>query len=235
MMLQDFPAAPRWRRLAALTLGGLGLLLLWDASGLDLALARLAAGPGGFPWRDRWLPGPVLHDGGRWLALAVAGWLAAGIQWPTGVLRRLPRGERVQWFATVLLALVLIALLKAGSQTSCPWDLAEFGGVAAHQSHWRWGLPDGGPGRCFPAGHASAGFAFIGGFFALRGHAPRAARVALWLSVAAGVLLGAAQQLRGAHFMSHTLWTGWICWTTALAVARVAATARVAAPSGAPA
>ncbi len=32
----------------------------------------------------------------------------------------------------------------------------------------------------------------------------------------AGLLLGAAQQLRGAHFMSHTLWTGWICWSVAV-------------------
>jgi membrane-associated PAP2 superfamily phosphatase len=27
-----------------------------------------------------------------------------------------------------------------------------------------------------------------------------------------GFVAGATQQLRGAHFMSHTLWTAWICW-----------------------
>jgi membrane-associated PAP2 superfamily phosphatase len=26
-----------------------------------------------------------------------------------------------------------------------------------------------------------------------------------------GLSLGIAQQLRGAHFMSHTLWTAWFC------------------------
>ena len=26
---------------------------------------------------------------------------------------------------------------------------------------------------------------------------------------------GMAQQARGAHFLSHTLWTGWLCWSTA--------------------
>ena len=25
--------------------------------------------------------------------------------------------------------------------------------------------------------------------------------------------MGLAQQMRGAHFMSHTQWTGWLCWT----------------------
>ena len=29
-----------------------------------------------------------------------------------------------------------------------------------------------------------------------------------------GLLLGAAPQLRGARYMSHTLWTAWFCWVT---------------------
>jgi membrane-associated PAP2 superfamily phosphatase len=28
-----------------------------------------------------------------------------------------------------------------------------------------------------------------------------------------GFVLGISQQIRGAHFMSHTLWTAWLCWT----------------------
>ena len=31
-------------------------------------------------------------------------------------------------------------------------------------------------------------------------------------------LLGLAQQMRGAHFMSHTLWTAWLCWTCGMAL-----------------
>ena len=34
-------------------------------------------------------------------------------------------------------------------------------------------------------------------------------------ALAAGLLLGLSQQWRGAHFMSHTLWTGWVCWCLA--------------------
>jgi len=111
-------------------------------------------------------------------------------------------------------ALGVVSSLKSLSATSCPWDLAEFGGVARYASHWALGMVDGGGGRCFPAGHASAGFAFVGGYFALRRRQPRAARLWLAASLAAGLVLGGAQQVRGAHFMSHTLWTGWLCWTT---------------------
>lgn len=92
----------------------------------------------------------------------------------------------------------------------------DFGGVARYASHWTgWIYPDGGSGQCFPAGHATTGFAFVGGFFALRHARPRLARVWLWSALTFGMVLGIGQQLRGAHFMSHTLWTGWLCWMTA--------------------
>lgn len=208
------------------TLASLALLLAWDAAGFDLPLARLAAGAGGFPLREHWAVTGLLHQGGRDLAWLLAAWLLAGVWWPTGVLRRLSRAGRVQFLASALLSLLLINLLKHASLTSCPWDLAEFGGAATYVSHWAWGHGDGGPGRCFPAGHASAGFAFIGGFFALRQAAPRRALLLLVGALAAGTAFGLAQQLRGAHFMSHTLWTAWLCWVAAVACEAVASLLR---------
>jgi len=214
---------------AAWTLATLALVLLWDASALDLPLARLAGGPDGFPWRDHWLLADVLHRWPRPLAWLLGGGLLAGLWWPTGILRGLPRRARLQWFASLAVALVLVNLLKQASHTSCPWDLSAFGGVAESLSHWSWGRTDGGPGRCFPAGHASTGFAFIGGFLVLRQVSGRHAAWCLAAALAAGLLLGAAQQLRGAHFMSHTLWTGWLCWASAWAVQALFAAVRPAA------
>lgn len=231
MTTADFPL--RRRHGAVVTLALLAPVLLWDASGLDPALARLAGGAQGFPWRDHWLLAAVLHDGARLLAFAVAGWLALGIWWPTGPLRDVPRGARVQWLASLVIAVLLVNALKHASRTSCPWDLADFGGTASHVSHWIWAAGDGGRGHCFPAGHASAGFGFIGGFFALRDHSPRAARLCLWLSLGAGLLLGGAQQLRGAHFVSHTLWTGWLCWASAVVLASLATPLRAGTSAGA--
>jgi membrane-associated PAP2 superfamily phosphatase len=208
------------------TILALGLLVAWDASGLDLLLARPWAGSQGFPLRDNWLLSSVLHEDARRAAWLPALWLLAGIWKPTGVLRRLSRSQRVQWAGTTLLALAAISLLKYVSYTSCPWDLAEFGGHASWVSHWAWGMRDGGPGRCFPAGHASAAFAFVSGYFALRGVSPAQARAWLIGALLAGLVLGGAQQLRGAHFMSHTLWTGWLCWTIAWLVDTTARTFR---------
>jgi len=205
-------------RLLGVTLLFLTVVLLWDLSNFDLPLARLAGTAGGFPWRDNRVLLLVMHEGPRLLSWLLLFALFAMVRWPLGFLRRLDLWGRLQLAVSVLAGVVVVSLIKNISDTSCPWDLVEFGGMARHVSHLAWGVVDGGPGRCFPAGHASAAFAYLGGWFALRGAAPAAAQ--RWLVVAGvvGLLLGLGQQWRGAHYMSHTLWTAWICWTVGLAI-----------------
>ncbi|MGV8805123.1 MAG: phosphatase PAP2 family protein [Polaromonas sp.] len=197
------------------TAASLLLLLLWDASSLDLTLARWFGTASGFPLESHWLWRGLLHDDIHWLPWLVELSLLAALFRPFGTLRQLALARRLQLALGTLVALLVISTLKLHSHTSCPWDLREFGGVATHVSHWAWGVPDGGTGGCFPAGHASAGFAFLGGFFVFRQVLPRTA--ARWLAGAlvVGFIFGLAQQVRGAHYMSHTLWTAWLCWTTA--------------------
>lgn len=213
----DCPPSPSAiaRRDLIVVIVGLLAVLAWDACGLDLAASRLYGTSAGFALRDHWLTRGVAHDGGRWLAAFGLVALVVNIfrpLWP-GPTRR----ERVWWFAVTVAGMCLIPLLKHFSRTSCPWALAEFGGVAHYVSHWHWGVSDGGGGGCFPAGHPTSAAAFLSGWFVLRRHRPRAA--AWWL---AGTLLltlfyGWAQWARGAHYPSHTLWTAWICWTLAWA------------------
>lgn len=202
---------------AWISIGLVLVALAWDASGLDLAFARLAGSATGFPWRDHWLLASVLHEGGRRLAWLLAVALCLSIWWPAGPLARIAQGARLRLAMSALLAAAAVALLKAGSLASCPWDLSDFGGSAQYLSHWSL-HPDGGSGHCFPAGHAAAGFSFAGGYFSFRAAAPRAARWWLAASLAGGLVLGLAQQWRGAHFMSHTLWSAAVCWFTAWAV-----------------
>ncbi|RYF38242.1 MAG: phosphatase PAP2 family protein, partial [Comamonadaceae bacterium] len=217
------PAAPAHSRpplapaqLWAITAAALLLLGLWDVSGADLALAQLAGGPSGFPWKDS-LWASRFHAWGRNASGIALACLLLAVSVPFGPLRALGRGQRVKLLLVTAAAMLLVTALKYASSTSCPWDLKEFGGTARHVSHWRWGQSDGGPGRCFPAGHASAAFGFVAGYFALRLPRPRAARLWLAAALVAGLAFGLVQQWRGAHFASHTLWTAWLCWTFALA------------------
>jgi membrane-associated PAP2 superfamily phosphatase len=192
---------------------GLAFLLAWEFAGLDLPLTRLYGDLSGFYSRDHILERDVIHDGGRWLAGALLALLAANVSWP---LRRGPsRGERAAWFAVVCASMLVVPWMKRFSTTSCPWDLAEFGGHAAYVPHWMLWVVDHGPGHCFPSGHAVSAFAFIGAYFLWREHDHSLALWLLALTVALGVFYGWAQLARGAHFASHTLWSAWICWTLA--------------------
>ena len=193
------------------------LLLAWDASGWDMWLAHLTGGYNGFPLRDNWWLTHAFHDGARRAAWMLVLGLCLAVWWPIGPFIRLSSSRRLQLAVTTLTAVFAISTFKLFSTTSCPWDLGDFGGAARWLSHWT-PLADGGPGHCFPAGHASSGLAFFGGYFAFKLSAPRLARLWLLCTLVAGLILGVAQQLRGAHFMSHTLWTGWICWVIALAM-----------------
>ncbi|HEY0824837.1 MAG TPA: phosphatase PAP2 family protein [Ramlibacter sp.] len=200
-----------------MTLALFALALAWDASGLDLPLAHLAGSANGFPWRDHWLLSGVLHEGGRRAAWLLAFALCLAVWWPRGPFARITLGTRLRFAVSALLGALAVSLLKVSSGTSCPWELSEFGGIVPYASHWSL-RPDGGVGHCFPAGHASSGFSFLGGYFAFRGHSQRQARLWLTGAAAAGLVFGLAQQWRGAHFMSHTLWSAVVCWTVAWAV-----------------
>ena len=225
-------------RLFPWTLGSFLLLLTWDYSGLDLAMAHWFGSASGFALESHWLWRGVLHDDIRLLPWLVELVLLVAIVWPFGTLKQLELARRWQLALTTLIALLVVSTIKIYSHTSCPWDLQQFGGAATHVSHWAWGVADGGSGRCFPAGHASAGFAFLGGFFAFRHVVPKTAWRWFAGALLIGCIFGLAQQIRGAHYMSHTFWTAWFCWTAAAgvdaAVSRLIARIGSRAPAPAP-
>lgn len=207
-------------RVRLLATVGLALLFLAEeAVGGDRWLADLAGDASGFALRSHWLLEAVLHGGGRIVAWALALALCLGTWWPLGPLRLLTLAQRLQLAGGVLLSVAVVALLKSANPAACPWSLTAYGGLVEPVSHWAWWItPPGGRGGCFPAGHASAGFAFVGGYFVFRDVAPALARRWLLVALAAGLVLGLSQQWRGAHFMSHTLWSGWLCWCLAWAL-----------------
>lgn len=201
----------RWLQDLLVTLLTAALLLAWDASSGDLAAVRAFGDASGFALRDTWWASRLLHDGGRLLSWALlAGLVLAALR--PGRPGQPSRAQRWRWIAVILLCVVAVPALKRSSLTSCPWDLAEFGGVAQHVSHWAWTLADGGPGRCFPSGHAVAAFAFFGQYFLWRDHVPRRASAWLITVLLVGTAYGGAQLVRGAHYPSHTLWSAWLCW-----------------------
>ncbi len=210
------------RRWALLTLGLWGLVLLWDASGLDVAVMRLWGTEQGFALKHHPLLSRWLHTRGQQAAVVFYLFLLVMVWRPLGPWRGVQQRERAHALIAVTLSLLTISTLKHFSLTSCPWDLDIFGGAAHHVSHWAWGTPDGGGGQCFPGGHASSAFGFLAMTLpflqAAEPRLQRAGRRWLVLVMLVGLVFGLTQTLRGAHYPSHTLWTAWICWAVGSAV-----------------
>ncbi len=194
------------------------LIVAWELSGLDHAVSRLFGDSFGFYWQEHWFTQDVLHGGGRWVGWFNLGLIALNIWRPAPLAPfnwffEMPRFERIWLVFTIVGCAALVVLLKRYSDSSCPWDFAEFGGLTpTFVSHWEFKQKDGGPGHCFPSGHASIAYSFLAGWFVLwpRNHS----RARLWILgvMLIGVFLGLVQIVRGAHFVSHVMWAAILCW-----------------------
>jgi membrane-associated PAP2 superfamily phosphatase len=137
------------------------------------------------------------------------------------VLRELKPPRRLLLFLSLSLTLAPLAvvLLKATSARHCPWNLLEYGGFAPHLTLFD-AMPAGlTSGHCFPAGHASAGFCLMAFYFAARAFDSRRwAWIGLVGGIAMGLALGLGRVAQGAHFLSHVLWSGLVCWLVIVAL-----------------
>ena len=164
-----------------------------------------------------WWIESVLHTGGRWairglVLIGITCWVAATFDRSLRVLRR----PSAYFVVAVVLAVGAVGLLKALTNVSCPWDLRIFGGrypLVPLFAHRTATLRDG---HCFPAAHASAGYALLALYFVFRERSAALARAGLTAGIVTGVVFGLAQQTRGAHFVSHDLWSAFVCWIVVL-------------------
>jgi membrane-associated PAP2 superfamily phosphatase len=171
----------------------------------------------GFPARNAWWAERLLHIYGRdfvWLvALVCIALLLASLRFP---------GLR-QWRRSLLFVVVTIGLttaliggLKQVTQVHCPWELAGFGGQVPYVHLFATRPAGAGPGACFPGAHAGSGFALFALYFAFRDRHARLARFGLLLALLTGCVFAFGQEARGAHFLSHDLWSAFIAWNCCL-------------------
>ena len=179
-----------------------------------LADAVYRAQGGQWRWQDAWLTEHVLHRGGRW-ASVIAGVCVIVAAIVAGRARRASRWPLATLAVSVAVSTAIVSRLKAWTNVDCPWDLQRYGGERPLLGLFEAGQ-DAGASGCFPAGHASAGYAWVGLYFLARAMRPQWRWRGLALGLGAGLLFGLCQQLRGAHFLSHDLWALAVCWAVAL-------------------
>lgn len=140
-------------------------------------------------------------------------------------------GRRDLWvvFATLASGPALIGAGKATTDIFCPSEIRRYGGDVPYVKLCG-AYPEGDRparrGHCFPAGHASGGYALL----SLAGLART--RRGRWRGLAVGAVaggaMGAYQMAKGAHYLSHTVVTLLTIWMIFLGWRRILGRSRAA-------
>jgi membrane-associated PAP2 superfamily phosphatase len=192
--------------------------ILWIGArtDLDFALARTMydASSHSFPWRHAWFAEAFSHGFLRALSWAIAAGVGLAVAWDAASRegRLTPwwrKRLRVVGMAAVLVPLT-ISTLKYLSASHCPWDLVDFGGTERYVRLLQAMVPGTPAGHCMPAGHASSALWMMSVMVFWLPHKPRTAALVGAGMAMIGFGVGWVQQMRGAHFLTHTLWSVWI-------------------------
>ncbi|KIQ06602.1 MULTISPECIES: phosphatase PAP2 family protein [Pseudomonas] len=215
------PVASRrfdFKRWLGIPLALMALLLVVDPQPLDFALAGLFYDPAsGFIGSSSFWLEDVLHDQAKILVIGLGVMcIAAFLLSLLPVKLRAWRRELGYLVLSLSLSTGIVTPLKTLTAVQCPWSLTQFGGRETFSPLIGARPTTDKPGRCWPGGHASAGFSLLALFFALRDRRPRLAKWALAFALALGTVLSLGRMLQGAHFLSHNLWTLLFDWLIAV-------------------
>ena len=213
--------------LLVLLCAALALVVLGRYTALDLYLADAVFDFDAmrFPWREQWFLAGFMHHTMKVLMLGVALAPAAALLVDRfgrhALLDKRTRSILLLVTVSALLIPLAIGVLKTTSIHHCPWSLERYGGFAPYLRLFDRLPPGASAGHCFPAGHASSGL-WLGSAaaFFLPGRPGRAV-AAFLVGILPGLALGVGQQLRGAHFLTHTLWSAWVAAVVILVLARL--------------
>jgi membrane-associated PAP2 superfamily phosphatase len=126
----------------------------------------------------------------------------------------------------VLLSAIFVPLvvgsLKATTNTPCPCNIVNFGGnypdVKVFDSYPKDFIQKKKI-KCWPAGHASGGFALMALFFLFK--TARNKKIAIITALVIGWSMGTYKMLLGDHFLSHTIITMLIAWIIILIIEKL--------------
>jgi len=122
-------------------------------------------------------------------------------------------------FIVAFMVPLMVSGLKGITNVPCPKNIVHYGGnhpyvtvLKKYPQYFRQGKKM----RCYPAGHASGGFALLSLFFLFK---KRKNKIIAFLSVMTlGWSIGIYKMLIGDHFLSHTVVTMWLAWLIILII-----------------
>lgn len=203
------------RAMIGLLIAGPLIALLMRFSFVDIAIADFYfdVHQHVFPCKSTWFAKTFMHVYVKLilqsLGLLVCGLVLSDLIKPWLCSPWLRVRLRFVALSAVLIPLV-ITLFKRSTPLHCPWDIDRYGGAYPHLSLFDALPVNMAYGHCFPAGHASTGLWLAAFAVFWLPHQPKYAWRVLWLGLTVGFALGWVQQMRGAHFLTHTLMSVWL-------------------------
>lgn len=193
------------------------LAIIFEYFQLDVPIAKFLferVGEGGeWSLRRAWLFENVIHVGGRYFVILLGVILLTFLMLSFCKQSIKPlRKSLVLLFMSVLSTILLVRLGKDLSHVNCPWDLSMFGGSNEYFPIFAKLPPDTEYGVCFPGGHSSGGYAWVALYYFAYQNCPKLRWKGLMFGLVLGGVFSLSQQLRGAHFFSHGIWSLSIAW-----------------------
>lgn len=163
----------------------------------------------------------IFYDGIKKLIIAsvVIVLIGALVFRKSSIVQNYKQGLLILIFSAILVPSV-VGILKATTNVPCPNDLKYYGGTYPHVTFLQSYPADFNQAekiQCYPAGHASGGFALLSLIFLFKRKRNRVMAGAAALSL--GWSMALYKMLIGDHFLSHTIVTMLLAWLMILIVA----------------
>jgi membrane-associated PAP2 superfamily phosphatase len=164
----------------------------------------------------------IFYDGIKRLLIVIAVFFLVGLiaGWKKGWMRSYRRGFIIVVLSSIAVPLI-VGSLKAVTNMPCPKNIESFGGAYPHTCVWeKYNTKECHleKQKCWPAGHASGGFALLSLVFLF--HSRKNKMLAGSIAMGIGWSMGSYKMLIGDHFLSHTTITMILAWLLILLIVR---------------
>jgi membrane-associated PAP2 superfamily phosphatase len=215
----------RHKQIRTTALALVASILFFGLSGLDISIQDFLFDPQTHTWLLGKHTQPyqfIFYDGIKILLILFALLLLLSLLF---LRKSITIQKYKQGIIIVVLSAVIVpftaSTLKKYTNMPCPKHTQHYGGIYPETKVWEHypaSFKQPSHIQCWPAGHASGGFALLSLFFLFKSRKNRQRAILLGLSV--GWIMGGYKMLIGDHYFSHTWITMLLSWLLILLIAK---------------